>query len=281
MEGTTITGGQDGRPVVVVVGNEKGGSGKSTTAIHLTVALLKRGYRVATLDLDPRQRTLTRFIENRRRHAHDTDTPLEFPTHTVTDPLEGADVSATVVARARVSAVLQASAGHDVLVIDTPGSVSALSRAGHEIADVLLTPLNDSVLDIDVLARVDWAGRTVLEPSVYSRFVAECRSRRGGDPEHAPLRWVVFRNRLAHIGSRNMRDIDALMDLLADRIGFQVSYGFGERVVFREMFPRGLTLLDLPTGDGRAGEPTPSHRAAEAELAALMEFVAPRQTVAA
>jgi chromosome partitioning protein len=280
MEGTTVAGSQDGRPAVVVVGNEKGGTGKSTTAIHLTVALLKQGYRVATLDLDPRQRTLTRFIENRRRYAHETDTPLAFPSHTVTDPLEGADVSAVVVARARMSAVLQETAGHDVLVIDTPGSVSALSRAGHEIADVLITPLNDSLLDIDVLARVDWQDRKVLEPSVYSRFVTECRARRAGSGKE-DLRWIVFRNRLAHIGSRNMRDIDALMELLAERIGFQVVHGFGERVVFRELFPRGLTLLDLPADGAPTGEPAPSHRAAEAELAALMEAVAPRQPVLA
>ncbi len=276
MEGTTIAGEPARRPIVVVVGNEKGGSGKSTTAIHLTVALLKKGYRVATLDLDQRQRTFTRFIENRRLYAHETDTPLALPTHTLTDPLEGNDVAALVVARARMAATLRAHADHDVLVIDTPGSESALSRAGHETADVLVTPLNDSVLDIDVLARIDWESRRVLEPSVYSRFVSECRTRRAG-PEGAPLRWIVFRNRLAHIGSRNMRDIDALMELLADRIGFEVSHGFGERVIFRELFPRGLTVLDLPSEAGRGGEAPSSHRAAEAELAALIEAVAPRQ----
>ncbi len=280
MEGISVTDGDTGRPVVIVVGNEKGGTGKSTTAIHLTIALLKKGYRVATLDLDPRQRTFTRFIENRRIYAHETDTPLELPTHTVTDPLEGSGVSALVVARARLAAVLRSHADHDVLVIDTPGSESALSRAGHEVADVLLTPLNDSVLDIDVLARVDWDGRRVLEPSVYSRFVSECRTRRAG-AETEPLRWIVFRNRLAHIGSRNMRDIDALIELLADRMGFQVSHGFGERVIFRELFPRGLTVLDLPSEAGAADGVAPSHLAARAELSALVETIAPRQPVMA
>ncbi len=276
MEGTAVTGSEAGRPIVIVIGNEKGGTGKSTTAIHLTVALLNKGYRVATLDLDPRQRTFTRFIENRRNYAHETDTPLALPTHTVTDPLEGSEVSALVVARARMAATLRAHDSYDVMVVDTPGSESALSRAGHEIADVLVTPLNDSLVDIDVLARIDWEARTVLEPSVYSRFVAECRSRRSGQ-EPAPLRWIVFRNRLAHIGSRNMRDIDGLMELLSDRIGFEVSQGFGERVIFRELFPRGLTVLDLPPEAGRNGEPASSHRAAIAELSTIVEAVAPRQ----
>jgi chromosome partitioning protein len=141
---------------------------------------------------------------------------------------------------------------------------------------VLITPLNDSVLDIDVLAHIDWQGRTVLEPSVYSRFVAECRARHAGE-----LRWIVFRNRLAHIGSRNMRDIDALMELLANRIGFRVAHGFGERVVFRELFSRGLTLFDVAAPEGATTEPTPSHRAAEAELASLLAAIQPHEALPA
>ena len=47
---------QSGSAHVVVLGNEKGGSGKSTTAFHIAVALLKAGQRVATIDLDCRQK---------------------------------------------------------------------------------------------------------------------------------------------------------------------------------------------------------------------------------
>ena len=47
---------------VVVVGNEKGGSGKSTTAIHVAIALLKAGQKVATIDLDSRQKSLTHYV---------------------------------------------------------------------------------------------------------------------------------------------------------------------------------------------------------------------------
>src|SRR5512143_1860938 len=66
---------------VVVLGNEKGGSGKSTTALHIAVALLKAGQRVATIDLDGRQKSFTHYIENRRAWAERARVVLELPTH--------------------------------------------------------------------------------------------------------------------------------------------------------------------------------------------------------
>jgi len=66
---------------VIVLGNEKGGSGKSTTAMHITVALLKAGQRVATIDLDGRQKTFTHYIENRRENARRTGLDLQIPNH--------------------------------------------------------------------------------------------------------------------------------------------------------------------------------------------------------
>lgn len=265
MEGTTVANDRGARPTVVVVGNEKGGTGKSTTAVHLAIALMGRGARVATLDLDPRQRTLTRYLENRARHAELTGRALALPTHTATDPLEGSDAAATVVARARIAKALAAAHGHDWLIIDTPGNASALSRAGHEIAYILITPLNDSPVDIDVLAHVDCDQRLVESPSVYCRFVLECRDRRaaGGG---AGLDWVVVRSRVGHAASHNKRDVVALMDILSRHIGFRLAGGFGERVVFRELFARGLTLLDDPATSA-------SHRAARDELEALVAAI--------
>src|SRR5215467_14612543 len=66
---------------VIVLGNEKGGSGKSTTAMHIAVALLKAGQRVATIDLDSRQKTFTKYVENRRAWARRARIDLEVPTH--------------------------------------------------------------------------------------------------------------------------------------------------------------------------------------------------------
>src|ERR1700747_1936817 len=73
--------GQSGSAHVVVLGNEKGGAGKSTTALHIAVALLKAGQRVATIDLDCRQQSFTRYISNRRAWATRTGLDLEIPVH--------------------------------------------------------------------------------------------------------------------------------------------------------------------------------------------------------
>src|SRR6202161_1045436 len=76
-----ITQGQSGSAHVVVLGNEKGGSGKSTAALHIAVALMKAGQRVATIDLDCRQQSFTRYINKRRAWARRTGLDLQIPVH--------------------------------------------------------------------------------------------------------------------------------------------------------------------------------------------------------
>src|SRR5262249_1009070 len=66
---------------VVVLGNEKGGSGKSTTALQVALALLKAGKRVATSDRAARQQSFTHYIDNRRAWAERARITLELPTH--------------------------------------------------------------------------------------------------------------------------------------------------------------------------------------------------------
>src|ERR1700749_4640486 len=75
---------------VIVLGNEKGGSGKSTTAMHVAVALLKAGQRVATIDLDSRQKSFTHYVENRKAWAERTKLALEVPRHYNVARVEGA-----------------------------------------------------------------------------------------------------------------------------------------------------------------------------------------------
>src|SRR5206468_3411440 len=109
---------------VIVLGNEKGGSGKSTTAMHIAVALLKAGQRVATVDLDSRQKTFTHYIENRRAWAERTRIQLELPTHYC---VERADTSSIEInERTEVanlcSAINVIERTHDFVVVDTPGN---------------------------------------------------------------------------------------------------------------------------------------------------------------
>jgi len=260
------------RPHILVLGNEKGGSGKSTTGMHLIVALLKRGYRVGSIDLDARQGSLSRLIENRMAYAERSGRPLELPLHRRVFRSEAEVRSAArYEERQAVDEALDALAGCHYIVIDTPGSDSYLSRLGHTCADTLITPLNDSFLDLDLLARIDHEGKRVLAPSLYSEMVWEQRQQRA-IAKLAPIDWVVMRNRLSHIDARNKREIGYLLEQLGKRIGFRLAPGFGERVIFRELFPTGLTLLDLR--DGELGVPlNMSHVAARQEVRALLQAI--------
>ena len=263
-------------PYVIVVGSEKGGTGKSTTAIHLAVALMKLGFRVGTIDLDARQGTFTAFCRNRAAQREHAGRPLEQSKHrailrsTATEP-----PAAEADEAGRLQDAFDDLADCHFIVVDTPGSDSYLCRLGHNRADTLVTPLNDSFLDIEVLARINRERREVEAPSVYSQLVWEQNNQRvvAGRP---PIDWVVLRNRLAHLEARNMREIQAVLELLAKRIGFRVAPGMSERVVFRELFMKGLTALDLPeAGNGQAGghPAASSHAAARREIHGLLQAI--------
>ncbi len=273
MEGSSNANSADARPAhIIVVGNEKGGTGKTTTAIHVAVALLRAGYRVGSIDLDSRQASFSRFIENRTKFALKTANDLPTPVHRrlrLADHHTGADAYAG----AQLQMALDGLRELDFVVIDTPGSDSPLSRLGHENADTLITPLNDSYLDIDVLAQIDHEKRAVLAPSIYCQMVWEFHNRRI-IKGRSPIDWIVMRNRLAHIDARNKRDITRLLEQLAERIGFRLAPGFGERVVFRELFPMGLTMLDLPYIQSDTPIPVnSSHMAARGEVLDLLQTI--------
>ncbi|MDP6786556.1 MAG: division plane positioning ATPase MipZ [Rhodospirillales bacterium] len=248
---------------VIVIGNAKGGSGKSTTAMHLAVALMGLGHAVATIDLDPRQGTLTRYIENRRALARRLDLDLPVPGHV--GPGQGGARDEEDCLDALIARLGPAK---DAIVIDTPGSDSALSRMGHTWADTLVTPLNDSFLDLDVLARVDGETLRIVGPSQYAKMIWEQRKKRArmGLPA---IDWIVMRNRLSNLHARNKHDMADILDELSGRIGFRLAPGFGERVIFRELFLKGLTVMDP---GGMAGGPplTLSHVAARQEVRALV-----------
>lgn len=257
---------------VIVVGNEKGGSGKTTTAMHLAVALMTSGHRVATIDLDSRQRSLTRYVENRRETARSRSVVLHHPTHHVVARAKGDSVRANAwtdyEAFARVLGEVEET--HDFVVIDTPGSDTPLARMAHGAADTLVTPLNDSFVDIDVIGAVtSGEGARVMGPSHYAEMVADARRERRAVAD-GTLDWVVLRNRLGSFDTKNRRQMATLLDELATKLGFRLSPGIGERVIFRELFPTGLTVLD-PFSAFTTGKPSMSHLAARQEVRSLVE----------
>jgi chromosome partitioning protein len=258
------------RAHVIVLGNEKGGSGKSTTAVHLFAALAQAGAAVGALDLDLRQQSFFRYLDNRAAEASRSGQPLSLPKRIVVEASKAAlRDEAAAEDRARLeSAVAELSSDCDFVVVDTPGAVTAVSEAAHILADTLITPINDSMIDFDLLGRVDPVTGKVKGPSIYSEMVWGARQRRAVR-RMAPIDWVVLRNRMAMLDSRNKHKVGAVMTDLARRIGFRIAPGFSERVIFRELFLNGLTLLDLEKGGPI--EMTMSHVAARQEVRDLVK----------
>ena len=252
---------------LIVVGNEKGGSGKSTVAMHISIALMKAGYRVATIDLDAQQKSFTNYIENRRSWAKRVARDLEIPLHfCIGHDGAGDDASANT---ALVDTVDGLAENYDFIVIDTPGHAGSMTRLAHSMADTLVTPLNDSFLDFDVLATLDQTNFSVTGESHYAEMVREARrQRRLVDGQLTD--WIVVRNRLSSLSSRNKRLVGDGINELAKRMGFRSVEGFAERVVYREFFPRGLTALDDLDEETLGTRPNLSHVTAREEVIALL-----------
>ncbi|MGR3571640.1 division plane positioning ATPase MipZ [Brevirhabdus sp.] len=231
---------------IIVSGNEKGGSGKSTVSMHVATALARMGHRVGAMDLDLRQRTFGRYIENRLGNAQKNGLSFASPELMELPEVDEATLGPgeNVFDVKLSTAVAQLEGKCDFIVIDCPGSHTRLSQVAHSLADTLITPLNDSFVDFDLLARMDPDNNKILGPSVYSEMVWAARQLRSqaGLP---PIDWIVLRNRLGSQYMHNKKKVGEALETLSRRIGFRVAPGFSERVIFRELFPRGLTLLDL------------------------------------
>lgn len=255
-------------PHVIVIGNEKGGSGKSTTAMHVITALARDGHSVGAIDLDLRQQSLFRYLDNRGDYMRRHGIELPLPRRGVLAASEN-DSRALAEAedQAHFDAAMADLADCDYVLIDCPGSHSGLSRIAHVRADTLVTPLNDSLVDFDMLARLDPETGRIKGPSVYSEMVWQARQRRAATGRR-PMDWLVLRNRVAALDARNKRRVGVALTELSNRIGFRLAPGFSERVVFRELFLSGLTLLDLKETDAQAM--TMSNVAARQEVRDLM-----------
>ena len=255
-------------PHFITFANEKGGTGKSTTAVHSAVALAAQGRKVAAIDLDTRQRTLGRYLDNRVATARRTGTELPMPAYATFDPGKDASIDDVIERIGRDA---------EIVVIDTPGRDDPHSRAAMVRADTLVTPINDSFVDLDLIGQVDAETYRVKRPSFYAELVWNSRTQRAKS-HGASVDWVVLRNRMQHIEARNMRRVGDALNELSRRVGFRVIPGLGERVIYRELFPKGLTLLDLQ----QLGEVGIAHIAARQELREMIAgFALPTENGAA
>jgi len=241
----------------IIFANEKGGSGKSTSAVHTAVALAAKGHKVAALDLDTRQRTLGRYLDNRVMFAQRDGLTLPMPVYDTFDPAKGVPIE---------DRMNQLADGSEFLIVDTPGRDDDHVRAAIAAADTLVTPINDSFVDLDLIGQVDPDNYKVKRPSFYAELVWDARKVRAKS-DGGTVDWVVLRNRLQHLEARNMRRVAAALTELSKRVGFRVIPGLSERVIYRELFPKGLTLLDLAAIGEDAGL---AHVAARGELRELI-----------
>lgn len=264
-------------PVLIVFGNEKGGSGKSTAAIQTAIALMHRGYRVGTVDLDARQGTMTRYLRNRYLYAARVNTPLPCPMHM---PIDRSSAQTMAEQKAEdmgflAMAMDELGSACDFVVIDTPGADTHLNRLAHGLADVLVTPMNDSLIDLDVLVSIDPLTNTVIGPSFYTRHVHTLLSEKERQMGRK-TDWIVMRNRLSALDNANKRRINDILQDLSTQNGFRLLGGFGERLIYRDLFLHGLTAADLPMVFA-PGTLTPSHHAAMAETQALLAAINPER----
>ncbi|RZJ31702.1 MAG: ATPase [Brevundimonas sp.] len=259
-------------PTVIVVGNEKGGAGKSTLAIHIAAGLLHAGKRVAIIDLDLRQRSMARFFANRAAWTSANGQSLPMPVEPDMGDGKALAKADEPEQLARFEAAFtEARATADVILIDTPGGDTVLSRTAHGLADQIVTPMNDSFVDFDLLGQVDPVTLDLVKPSIYSESVWEARKHRAiTQGRNATIDWIVVTNRLAVAEARNRRRLEERMEKLARRVGFRMGPGLRDRVIYRELFPFGLTVADL-SPEVRPVAVSLAHVAARQELRNLMQ----------
>jgi chromosome partitioning protein len=231
------------KPHIIVIGNEKGGAGKTTTSMHLITSLLHLGFKVSSMDLDCRQKSLSRYLENRTTYSNKHNLNLHHPKHVVFD--ESNDKEQDIQRLGKQ--IEQELALCDFLLIDTPGSNTMLSSYAHSMADSIITPINDSFLDLDVIAQIEADTLKIVKPSFYSQAIWEQKMEKA-KRNKGEINWLVIRNRVSAVDAKNKQKMADVLSKLSARLGFRVALGFNERVIYRELFLHGLTLLDIKPG---------------------------------
>jgi chromosome partitioning protein len=244
----------------IVFANEKGGTGKSTTAVHVAIALASRGARVACIDLDTRQRTLYRYLENRAATIKRRAINLPQPRFEVfeNDSLARLETQ-----------IDKLGVDSDYLIFDTPGRDDKYARFVATRANTLVTPINDSFVDFDLIGQVDPENFKVKKLSFYAELIFEARMARAKS-DGVTIDWVVVRNRLHNMEARNQQRMTDAISELSKRVGFRSVPGLNERVIYRELFPSGLTLIDK----GHLGALATAHVVARQELRELVTGLA-------
>ena len=257
---------------IIVVSNEKGGTGKSTISMHLAIKLLQEGFSVATIDMDGRQGTLSRYIENRQNFCEKNKLALPIPVHYKFEPQE--NYSLIPADRGRVDHEIgKLMTSYDAIIIDTPGNKNYLFEEAHKFADTLITPISDSLIDLNVLSEIDFDSGKAGKPGHYANYIWDVKKYLASQGK-AYLNWIVVGHKISALNSRNKNLFFEYLEKLSKLYGFRVCPGFKDRVIYKELFLEGLTVLDMQT-DELKRRMSVSHIAAKREIRALAEFICP------
>ena len=231
-------------PKILLFANEKGGSGKTTCAIHLIIALLHLGKTAASIDLDERQQSLTRYIENRQKTSDTQEIPLLLSEHfQIANESTLSNTNCIEIFEKKFDQLLQKLSNYDFIIIDIPGNNTKINRLLHYYADIVITPINSSFIDVDLIGKVNADDLSLISHGVYGNLFLEERDRTFKKKNKKP-EWIVVHNRYSAYESLHKRNIDFALRCMSKKMDFKLIPGFRDRLIFKELFLKGLTLLD-------------------------------------
>lgn len=275
--------------IIIVFGNEKGGSGKTTTIMNIMVALLKKGFTVASVDIDSYQHSLSSYIQKRQhlidsglniltsRHFRLIDglgkkylNPKEIDNKTYSQLIIPFDSEIGFIEEKIAHTIDTLSKDYQFILFDTPGSHTEISKTVHSFADIVATPINDSFLDFELLGKINPNDSNAITPGPYSAMLFDQRAKKA-ERSQKKIDWVVITHRLFEIDTRNQKNIDLAVHRLSKRLSFRMADGFGRREIYRASFDQGVTVLDdnVPLIKSQRGRP--SIMAAITEVYMLMK----------
>lgn len=253
---------------IIVVANEKGGTGKSTLSMHMATKLLYENFKVAVIDLDGHQGSLTKYIENRRNFCTKNKIQLPSPVHYVFEPVAKEANKEEI-----ENLIAELSTRFDAIIIDTPGSRNYLFELAHKFLHTLITPIGDSLVDLSAIADINPETGEILKSGHYAEFVWETKKKLAAN-DLPYLNWIICGNKVSSLRSKNKDMVFAKLESLSKLYGFRFTQGLKDRVIYKELFLDGLTILDMASPKLHR-RMCVSHLAAKMEINSLAEFIFP------